>query len=72
MADIFAMNNKRYNIGLDAGSTTLKLVATDGNGNIVYTDYQRHYADISGTLQSSLVRMREKMGDVEGCRLEEL
>lgn len=65
MTDIFAMDNKRYNIGLDAGSTTLKLVATDGNGNIVYSDYQRHYADISGTLQSSLKRMIEKMGNIE-------
>lgn len=36
------------NIGLDAGSTTIKVVATDNNHEIIYKDYRRHFADITG------------------------
>ena len=56
-----SFNNKELcRIGLDAGSTTLKLVATDEKGDVIYTDYTRHHADISGTLLSSLERMMNK------------
>ena len=58
-------NKKVLRIGLDAGSTTLKLVAVDGEGNVVYKDYSRHHADIPGTLQTSLRKMRDSIGDVE-------
>ena len=58
------MLNNIYHIGLDAGSTTLKVVVTDGNGEIVYTDYARHHADIQGTLLSSLSALKEKLSDV--------
>ena len=34
-------------IGLDVGSTTLKCVALDDNGQIIYNEYQRHYSKIS-------------------------
>ncbi|MCQ2191305.1 MAG: acyl-CoA dehydratase activase-related protein [Paludibacteraceae bacterium] len=55
---------KTYNIGLDAGSTTLKIVVTDANGDVVYSDYQRHHADIAHTLSVSLQKLKEQMGDV--------
>ena len=61
---IYFMLNNIYHIGLDAGSTTLKVVVTDGNGEIVYTDYARHHADIQGTLLSSLSSLKEKLSDV--------
>jgi len=32
-------------MGLDVGSTTVKLVIIDDNGTIVWADYRRHYAD---------------------------
>lgn len=32
-------------MGLDVGSTTVKLVIVDDNGGLVYSDYRRHYAD---------------------------
>lgn len=57
-------NNNKLRIGLDAGSTTLKIVAVDVNGNVVYKDYSRHHADIPGTLQTSLQKMRESLGNV--------
>ncbi len=53
-----------FNIGLDAGSTTLKVVVTDSEGEIVYTDYVRHHADIQGTLLASLENLKHKMSNL--------
>ena len=35
-------------IGLDVGSTTLKCVVLDEEDQIVYSDYQRHFSQITG------------------------
>ena len=43
MADI------RYRLGLDIGSTTIKVVLLDGE-KIVHSEYRRHHSDISGLL----------------------
>ncbi len=43
---------KVLNIGLDIGSTTVKMVAMDENVNIVYKKYLRHYSDIKNTVIS--------------------
>ena len=51
------------NIGLDAGSTTLKVVVTDDNHNILYKNYRRHYANITGTLHEILTDLIRKQGD---------
>ena len=58
------LNEEHYRIGLDAGSTTLKLVATNSKGDVVYTAYNRHHADIPGTLQKSLHEMRKEMDNI--------
>jgi len=49
-------------IGLDIGSTTMKVVALDGNGRIVHHAYQRHYSQINETAASML----KPLGDVVG------
>ena len=36
-------------LSLDLGSTTLKCVITDDNGEIIYKDYVRHYSQIIST-----------------------
>lgn len=36
-------------MGLDIGSTTVKLVILDGHGQLVYDKYERHYSDIRTT-----------------------
>lgn len=59
------MTKQTYNIGLDAGSTTLKIVVTDMLGDVVYADYQRHHADIARTLSVALHSLLEKMGDIQ-------
>ncbi|NTV90373.1 MAG: 2-hydroxyglutaryl-CoA dehydratase, partial [Clostridiales bacterium] len=37
-------------LGLDVGSTTVKLVVLDNNGNILSSKYQRHFSDIRKTI----------------------
>ena len=59
------MENKRYNVGLDVGSTTLKLVFADGNGDVAYSEYRRHHADIFGALQAGFENALAKLGDGE-------
>ena len=37
--------NKLLHVGLDVGSTTVKIVIMDENLNEIYSDYQRHFSD---------------------------
>ena len=37
-------------MGLDVGSTTVKLVALDDEGRILYSTYQRHFSDMKKTV----------------------
>ena len=36
----------RYSLGIDVGSTTVKTVITDTDGNIIYSKYQRHLSKV--------------------------
>ncbi len=45
------MKNRLY-MGLDVGSTTVKVVILDKNYKLVYSRYERHYADIKKTIQN--------------------
>ena len=40
-----------YRIGIDIGSTTVKIAVLDPNDNLVFSDYERHFANIRETLQ---------------------
>ena len=46
--------NRLLHIGLDVGSTTVKLVVLDERNNILFGKYQRHYSDIRKTISSLL------------------
>lgn len=59
------MVENSYRIGLDAGSTTLKLVVVDKTGDVVYKDYRRHHADVLNSLIDSLNALKSKFGDVD-------
>ena len=54
-------DNSLINIGLDAGSTTIKVVVSDSQNKIIYKDYRRHYADISGSYTHLDVYKRQEM-----------
>lgn len=49
------MTARHYRIGIDAGSTTIKLVVLDINTNeTVFSSYQRHFADIRNCIEKQL------------------
>lgn len=47
------------NVGLDVGSTTVKIVVLDENKEIVFKDYRRHFSDIKKTVIDLLSDMQE-------------
>ena len=57
---------KTYRAGIDIGSTTVKLVVLDQDGQILFGQYRRHHAHTQGTLRSLLMEAKQKLGD---CRL---
>ncbi|WP_160671422.1 2-hydroxyacyl-CoA dehydratase [Clostridium sp. C8-1-8] len=40
----------KFHMGLDVGSTTVKMVLLDNRDNIVYSKYKRHFSDIRSTI----------------------
>ena len=54
------MNNSILHVGLDVGSTTVKIVVLDENQETIYKDYQRHYSDTKNTVCSVLKNLNEK------------
>ncbi|MCQ2547796.1 MAG: 2-hydroxyacyl-CoA dehydratase [Clostridia bacterium] len=53
-----------YKLGIDVGSTTVKIVVIDQNKNIVFKRYQRHFADVRETLISVLEELEQEQGDL--------
>lgn len=53
-------SSKMYHMGLDIGSTTIKVVVTDDNDNLVYHEYKRHLSDMRNTLASVINAAWEK------------
>ncbi len=42
--------NDTLHVGLDVGSTTVKIIVMDKNKNTIYKDYQRHFSDTKNTV----------------------
>ncbi|MDD3024740.1 MAG: BadF/BadG/BcrA/BcrD ATPase family protein, partial [Syntrophomonadaceae bacterium] len=55
--------NEILRMGLDVGSTTVKLVIMDDNGAIIYADYRRHYAETKKHSSELLSIAFEKLGN---------
>lgn len=51
-----------YRMGIDVGSTTVKVVILDEDGNILFSDYERHFANIQETLFALTRKAREVLG----------
>ena len=51
-----------YRAGIDIGSTTVKLVLLDENGEILFGQYRRHCAHTQQTLKELLSEAREQVG----------
>ena len=53
-----------YTLGIDIGSTTVKVAVLDGEHDIMFSDYRRHYADIRNTLKQLISDAYKKLGDL--------
>ena len=53
---------KYYSLGIDIGSTTVKIAIIDETHKILFADYARHYANIQETLAQLLKQAQEKLG----------
>ncbi len=54
-----------YNLGIDIGSTTVKIICLDPKGEICFSSYQRHLVGIYTSLQQILSKAYESLGDIE-------
>lgn len=58
------MNNITYTLGIDIGSTTVKIAILDAENGTVFSDYTRHYANIQETLAGLLVKAKQVLGEI--------
>ena len=54
---------REYRAGIDVGSTTVKLVILDENGELLFGSYRRHCAHTQQTLAELLQEAKEQLGD---------
>ena len=52
-------------LGVDIGSTTVKLILLDDSDNIVYSRYERHMSNVFETVVDLLKKMYEEVGDIK-------
>lgn len=52
-----------YNLGIDIGSTTVKIVLLDTHNNIIFSNYKRHFSNIKDTLKELIQEIYNKIGN---------
>lgn len=57
--------NTILNLGIDVGSTTIKLVFLNEKNEIVYSRYERHFSDVKTTLERVLKESFITLGSVQ-------
>ncbi len=57
--------NRNYRLGIDIGSTTVKIAVLDEDYQILFSDYERHYANIQETLALLLTRAVKELGQIQ-------
>ena len=50
-------------LGIDVGSTTVKLAVIDDNDNLIYANYERHHTDVRATAKELFIRAQRVIGD---------
>lgn len=56
--------NRLHKLGIDIGSTTVKVAILDHNDHLLFSDYKRHFANIQETLSELLQDAYGKLGDL--------
>lgn len=51
-------------LGIDIGSTTVKIVIINKNGELLFSDYERHFANIQETLAVLMKKAEETLGNI--------
>ncbi|MCI8328023.1 MAG: activator of (R)-2-hydroxyglutaryl-CoA dehydratase, partial [Lachnospiraceae bacterium] len=57
-------NQNLYKLGIDIGSTTVKIAILDDHNDLVFSDYERHYANIQETLTALLEKAYRREDDL--------
>ncbi len=57
--------NKLYTLGIDIGSTTVKIAVLNQDNEVLFSDYERHFANIQETLSDLLGRALYKLGPIQ-------
>ena len=58
-------NNNLNKLGIDIGSTTVKVAVLDKENHILFADYERHFANIRETLAGLVTKALDKLGDLK-------
>lgn len=56
--------NTTYRLGIDIGSTTVKIACLDDKNQVVFSDYERHFANIRETLLDLIIKAKNALGNV--------
>ena len=51
-------------LGIDIGSTTVKIVIQNENKELLFSDYERHFANIQETLAGLMKKAQNQLGDI--------
>ncbi|MBR2215680.1 MAG: 2-hydroxyacyl-CoA dehydratase [Selenomonadaceae bacterium] len=54
--------DSKWNVGIDIGSTTIKLVVMDKAKNLVHQSYARHFSEIGRALRENLTTLKNIVG----------
>ncbi len=58
------MNNiDLHKLGIDIGSTTVKIAILNEENELLFSDYERHFANIRETLSNLLQKAFDKLGN---------
>ena len=59
------MKQNNYRLGIDIGSTTVKIAVLDEENTLLFSDYERHFANIQETLTSLLKKAKDALGSIQ-------
>ncbi len=57
--------NQKISLGIDIGSTTVKVAFLDEQNHILFSDYERHFANIRETLLALVQKAHQRLGQME-------
>ena len=56
---------RTYNLGIDIGSTTMKVALLEDTHRLLFRDYRRHNADVPNTARRIMRSLHERMGECD-------